>query len=325
MRKWREAAAILLGVCLFLAVTYGMGGLLLPQRSNYGATWGQYLQEERDSLDVLYFGSSVVYCDVIPAVVWQESGLTSYVMAGPEQTLPLTYHYVRQACRTQSPQMVVLEVSGLFFPRYPDTMKPNLLYMPWGADRVLATLRGADPEDYMEMLFPLYGTHDRVYTVTGEELSKNLWPEPDDLAGYTLLTQAFPLSQPPERPLETDTETYREGLAYLGKIADFCARRDIQLLLYFAPVYCTMSQAALDTLRADLAAIPGARFLDCNSEDWPQFDPLTQWYDCLHLNLAGAVPFSRRLGQELKALGLETRHGGHEALWEARAQFVNNF
>ena len=57
MRKWREAAAILLGVCLFLAVTYGMGGLLLPQRSNYGATWGQYLQEERDSLDVLYFVS----------------------------------------------------------------------------------------------------------------------------------------------------------------------------------------------------------------------------------------------------------------------------
>lgn len=318
MSKWREFAAILLAVCLFVTITYGLGDLLLPHRTDYGATWNQFLQEEPNSLDVLYFGSSLVYCDVIPAVVWQESGLTSYVMAGPEQTLPLTYHYVRQACLSQSPQVVVLEVSGLFFPPYPDTMKPNLLYMPWGVDRILATLRGADPQDFMEMFFPLYGTHDRVYSVSPDELAENLSPQPDTFAGYTRLTNAFPLSQPVDRPLDTGSETYQENLAYLNKIADFCAQHHIQLLLYFAPVYCSMPQPALDALRADMAAVPGARFLDCNSPDWPQFDPLTQWYDCLHLNLAGAVPFSRRLAQELTALGLSSRHSGCDDLWQSR-------
>lgn len=322
MSKRREAAAIMLAVCIFLTITCGLGGLLLPQRPNFGATWGRFLQEERNSLDVLFFGSSVVYCDVVPAVVWQESGLTSYVMAGPEQTLAITCRYVREACKTQSPQAVVVELSGLFFDRYPEAMKPNLLYMPWGAERIGATLQGAAPEDWPELFFPLFASHDRVYSATWEDISSHLRPQADDYAGYTLMDEAHPISRRPDREMDTDSDTFRENLAYLREISDFCAQRDIQLILYLGPAYCTMAQDALDELRAGAAEIPGAAFFDCNTEAWPQFDPWHQWYDALHLNVAGAVPFSRRLGQELKALGLEGRHSAYSALWQERYELV---
>lgn len=322
MKKWREAAAIVTALALLIALTWGLGKLLLPVRTSYGATWDQYQMETPNSLDVLYFGSSIVYCDVIPAVVWEESGLTSYVMAGPEQTLSVTYYYLRQACETQSPQAVVLELNGMFFPPYTQLAKPNFLYMPWGENRVRATLEGAEREDWPELFFPLYGDHDRIYTVTPAEIKQNLRKQRDDYAGYTLLTDATPMLEQPPREYDTDTDAYRKNVAYLRKIADFCAQRDIRLVCYLAPVFCQIPQTALDTLEQDLSTIPHALFFNCNSGDWPSFDPQTDWHDFLHLNLYGAVPFSQRLAQELKRLEL-TPSGAEPELWQSRSDIIH--
>lgn len=318
MKKIREFFAVVLALGLFAGMTYGAGRLLLPVRTVFGATWRQFRQEEADSLDVLFFGSSVVYCDVVPAVIWQQSGLTSYVMAGPEQPLPVTYHYIRQAVRTQSPQAVVVELNGLFFSRYPELMKPNLLYMPWGADRVQATFAGADPADRLELLFPLYGVHDRVYSITTQELRDNLLPAArDEYAGYTPLTAKTPQPWRTDVSFSADTEVYREGMQVLHRIAELCAGRDIRLVLYFAPLYCNIPQDTLDALYRDVAGIPGAAFFDCSGGDWPAFDPMEQWFDCAHLNLYGAEPFSRRLAEELEGLGLESAHD-NSRLWQGR-------
>lgn len=317
MKKLRELMAVVLALGLFTGITYGAGRLLLPVRTIYGATWDQFLLEEENSLDVLFFGSSVVYCDVIPAVLWEESGLTSYVMAGPEQPLSVTWHYLRQACRTQSPLAVVVEVSGLFFDQYPELMKPNLLYMPWGGERIQATFAGADPADRLELLFPLYGDHDRVYAVTAEELEDNLFPAVDDYAGYTPLGEKEPLTARMDVPYTHGTRTYDEGLEYLRQIAGFCAQREIRLVLYLAPLYCNIPQDTLDALYRDVADIPGAAFFDCNTGEWPAFDPMGQWFDLMHLNLLGAQPFTRRLARELQDLGLEGATGSSE-LWQGR-------
>lgn len=142
-RKYRLGAALTLGGALLLFVVFGMSWMLMPLRTEYGATWTQYRREPKHSLDVLYFGSSAVYCDVIPACIWEETGLRSYVMAGPEQTMPVTYAYVREACRTQSPQAIVVELNGLFFPAETHYSKANIGYMPWGVNRLSATLHGA--------------------------------------------------------------------------------------------------------------------------------------------------------------------------------------
>ena len=78
---------------------------------------------------MLFFGSSMVYCDVVPAIIWEETGLRSYVMAGPEQTIPITYYYLREACKTQSPQAVVIELTG----DQPEYWHDDLHYNIYGA------------------------------------------------------------------------------------------------------------------------------------------------------------------------------------------------
>ena len=69
-------AALLLHVC---------GNNLRPAHTDYGSTWQAYLAEPKDSIDVLFLGSSYAYCDWNPAVMYAESGLTGY--AGPRHHL----------------------------------------------------------------------------------------------------------------------------------------------------------------------------------------------------------------------------------------------
>ena len=90
MRKKLKLILVLLLIVVTMTGVNLLGQRLMPYRSNFGSTWASYLQEEENSLDVLFFGSSLVYCDVVPAVIWENTGLRSYVMAGPEQTMPST-------------------------------------------------------------------------------------------------------------------------------------------------------------------------------------------------------------------------------------------
>lgn len=321
MKKWRELLAVLLAAAVFVGVTYAAAWLLIPVRTNYGAVWESYLQEERDSIDVLFFGSSMVYCDVVPAIVWEETGLRSYVMAGPEQTIPITYYYLREACKTQSPQAVVVELTGMFFERFQNYTKANISYMPWSENRLLAALYAAEPEQQLGLLFPLYHYHDRVYSVSPAESLRHLSPQADSMAGYTVLdTRAEQLSHA-KRDFSADTDAYRNNLRYLEKISDFCAQRSIRLILYIAPAYHQIPDDALAVLERDIGPIPHAGFFDCNDEAWQAGDQPDYWYDVLHYNMYGAVPFSRRMGLRLAELDLEIT-GRNETLWQERLEAV---
>jgi hypothetical protein len=320
MRVCKRVLPVLLALLLFVSASYGAAWLLVPARQGYGAQWDAYLQEEEGSLDVLFFGSSIVYCDVVPALIWERAGLRSFVLAGPAQPLSITYYYIREACKTQDPQAVVVELSGLFFEKYPGHTKSNLAYMPWSENRLLATLKGAEREELLGALFPLYYYHDRVFTIAWEELRQRLRPQADPLAGYTLMWEVAPQSGELVGDASAQTQTYQENLDYLKKIAAFCKKRGLRLILYLAPTYEKVPQEALETLEADARAIVGEDYFNCNGPDWPQADPETGWCDFLHYNVYGAMDYSRHLGTVLARLGLEAS-GEDAALWQERLAY----
>lgn len=299
----KRILAITVSIVLLLTLAQTIGGLLMPVRRDYGATWEAYLQEPKNSIDTLFFGSSLVYCDIMPTVLEQTSGASAYVMAGPEQTVPITYYYVREACRTQSPKTVVVELTGMFYEEYQNFTKVNLGYMPWGLNRLRATFEAAEPEERMGLLLPLYQYHDRIYTVESEEISAHLLPEADALRGYTYLEKAEPQQELTERPFSAETETYRNNLSYLRKLGQYCRERGIRLVLYVAPSYARIPTEAMRTLQADVQTIAHTAFFDCNDGTWPQVDAQTGWYDSLHYNVHGAEIFSREMAKRLENIG----------------------
>ena len=69
---------------------------------------GFYDQEE-NSVDVLILGSSHAFCSFVPELLWEKHGYSSYIMGSAVQPLWISYYYLEEALKTQSPKVIVLE------------------------------------------------------------------------------------------------------------------------------------------------------------------------------------------------------------------------
>ena len=295
----REALALVVSLLVLVLAISFLTRLLTPKQHDFGSTWGHYEAEEQNSLDLLFFGSSLVYCDVVPAVLWEETGLTGYVMAGPEQTIPMTYYYVREALNTQSPRAIFVEITGMFYNRYTNYTKTNIGQMPWGRNRLEATFREAEPEVRAGLLFPLLFYHDRWSSLTKDDWAVTFSGyEPDPLAGYTYLDTYCQTDGVYERTIADDPENYQRNLDALRRIYDFCLTRGVQPVFYVAPTLGRIPEDAMDGLQATiLETMPDALVLDCNDHfDAIGADESRDFHDTLHYNAAGAEKFSRFLG-----------------------------
>lgn len=325
--KLFQRIASLLLIPLFFILCNFCGDLLMPLRTEYGCNWEGYQAEDPDTIDMLFFGSSLAYCDVIPGIIYQDTGITSYVMAGPVMTIPVTYYYVREACKTQSPQMIALEVNGMFFSEYTDYTKSTVGYMPWSWNRIAAIFQGAEPESRFGLLFPLYNYHGRIASAPLLDVLGHLSPQTDLYAGYMCLSENTPQEETVERDYTADTDAYRKSLRYLTKISEFCEKNGIQLLLYAAPAKSQIPAAVKEQLLQDIGELKYTAFLDFNSNvDEISIDDGLDWFDSLHLNTNGALKFSRYLATVLADRQWVTPSGtADSSLWESRVAAIADY
>ncbi len=323
MKRIRECIAILLALSLFLCTATWLGWFLMPYRTQYGCEWDRYLQEEENSIDVLFFGSSLCYCDVIPAIIWEETGLHSFVMAGPEQTIPTSYYYMAQALQTQKPALMVLEATGMFYPQYTNYTKANIGYMPWGCNRLEAIFHAAEQERQFGLLFPIVDYHSRWITLSEEDIARKMAPGKSTMAGYTLLLDSSPA--PTDQYLQYEiNDNYRRNLTYVEKIQNLCQEKGVDLLLYIAPAAAKVPPQCMEVLSADLNQL-GVRLLDCaDYMDDMDIDYNKDWYDGLHFNLYGAEKFSRWMANLLQDDAL-TPVDADNSYWQERLDYIQQY
>lgn len=323
----REILALLASILVVALVLGAMSGLCSPKRFNYGSDWGEFLREEENTIDILFVGSSLTYCNIIPAIVWEESGLTAWDVTGPELTVPGAYHYLRQALKTQDPQAAFIEISAVLYPRYTNYTKTVIGQMPWGRDRAEMIAREAEPENRFGLIFPLYFYHSRWSELGRDDISVFLHGYDRDLsAGYTYLNQyRIPEGYAERTDSGMDTENNARNLQYLLKIADLCREQGVTPVFYESPAASTMPRALMDPVYEALEAIDGAVVVNFNDHrDAIGAELEGDYYDALHYNALGAEKFSRYLAAWIGG-HLDLTPGGNadEALWQQRAEYIH--
>ena len=115
MKTIKRIAGIIGFILIFLLLLSEASSLLMHKqiegRWNMTAKVAGFYNEEPNSFDVLFFGSSHMYCSVDPAIFYEESGLTSYVFATQQQPLWITCHYMVEALKFQHPQLMAVEIN----------------------------------------------------------------------------------------------------------------------------------------------------------------------------------------------------------------------
>lgn len=106
---------------VILALVLSMiNGILLPKYNFFNAYWptsptySQFYRMEKNSIDVLFMGSSVTMNYFSPLQIYKDFGIRSFNLGGEQQSPFLSYYWLKEALRYQKPQAVVMDVRFCF-------------------------------------------------------------------------------------------------------------------------------------------------------------------------------------------------------------------
>lgn len=240
--------------------------------------------EKEKSLDVIFLGDSETYANFSPLQMWNESGITSYVMGISAQRLCDTYELLNKSVDNQEIKVAILET--------------NCLY------RDSSNYYDAD-DDVMNKVgdfFPILKYHSRwENNAPGSALRSNA-SEERKYKGFRLRFNVLPYSGDEWMQITEDVEEIStENIEYLNKIKLFCDENNIKLFLVSAPSPVCWNYARHNAVE-NWAKDNDTEFLDLNlmCEDL-EIDWSKDTRDGgNHLNFFGAVKVSEYLARYIQ-------------------------
>ena len=300
-------------VFLLLALALVLGACLVFDRKTacrYTEKVNGFFNEPADSMDLLCFGSSRMYCTVNPLVLHHETGLSAYVLATQQQPLAATALYMKESLRTQRPAVLLLEATMSFY----DTegagegaLRDCLDPLPWSQTK-REIIRTLVPEgERASYYFPFLKYHQRWKELSAQDFDFGWLGRRDPLRG------CFAIDHP--RPVRCRQWSYdgvaeepipEERLAILRRMKALAGENGARLVLLAAPY--EMVDEDLGSLKAlhRFCEDEGIPFLDLNLiYDSIGLDGEQDFIDEGHLNLSGSVKATRLIGAWLQSeLGL---------------------
>ncbi|MGN1022947.1 MAG: hypothetical protein ACI4OJ_05565, partial [Lachnospiraceae bacterium] len=178
----RDGIFVLLAILVFLGLSMALD-LKGAENDAYSAAavYTGFYEEDKDSMDVLFLGSSNAYCAFSPNELKTKTGLNSWNLASSQQSLFTSYYWLREALSRQKPRAVVLDAYYLYFTMGNEGSihKAFDFMLPTSVKReAVHRLTLMDPDTYqtVDFVVPLLRYHTRWKEMTTEELfgSKSL-------------------------------------------------------------------------------------------------------------------------------------------------------
>ncbi|MDO4499727.1 MAG: hypothetical protein Q4B60_00465 [Erysipelotrichaceae bacterium] len=244
IKKFWQLIKICLCICLLTGTFYYGYNYLNDSFRTKGVEYNESFHNlPENSMDIIVLGSSHAQYSYVPSFVYQNTGLYSYVLGSACQPLKVSYEMLKEALKTQSPELIILEVY---------TATPLKLWCMADSCYVLAEyqMRGEEKQNVINMLpeekAELYKNEFLVNHNNWKDLNdfKEILNQPD--REFIDPTFGFVCQDPPEYVdnwwypnvfKETvDVELDEEDLTALNNIYNLCNENNIEILLYMMPM-----------------------------------------------------------------------------------------
>ena len=313
---WRSAVKIAAFLMILVLLLYSINSVLLPKYNLSNnihwpttSTVRTFYTMDRNTVDVLFLGSSYCVNGFCPQEIYDLYGIRSYNLGTEQQSVLLSYYWLKEALQYQRPSVVVLE--GRFMREFhPDTpintdeafVRKALDHMRLGPVKLEAVkaVCNLDKKQQAESWFLTnIRFHDRWKSLSqvdfdlGEDTPapRKGWAPGDanKRSEYTPLVDSDPEAVASFLPVMTD---------YFGRIADLCKENEIRLVLVNMPGNMTPS---LYHGYQKLCRDHGADYIELSEEsvwnelgvEFPREDPV------FHGNIWGDLRVSRYIGKIL--------------------------
>jgi len=328
----KKTKRVITAVCALLILCLLCGllqALVVPKyRDNpEGALIGEYY-DGAGGHDVIFVGDCEIYESLIPAVMWEEYGITSYLRGSAQQLPWQSYYLLEETFEYEKPKAVVFNVLALKYgtPQNEAFNRMTLDGMRWSSSKVNAIRASmTEEEQFLEYLFPLLRFHARITRLTADDFRYAFSRPTVSQCGYLMQTGVVPMTETMEGSRLPDYTLPETAMEYLERMRLLCLENDCELILMKAPTN-SWSYWWYDEWEEQIDAYAEEKGLS-----YYNFIPLCEeigidWsadtYDAgVHLNVYGAEKLSRYFGrilQEEHEIGDRRGEAETAARWKSR-------
>lgn len=283
------------------------------------------------TVDILAVGSSHVFNTINPSVLYEENGMSAFVLGSPNQPIWNSYYYIIEALKTQSPKLVIVECYKIFdqedYDDDPTTVK-TVSNMKLSMNRTEAIWNSVGDRtkliDYF-LEFPWF--HSR-YAEIGKEDLLPYYGNAEKYKyylGYSGLDKEVKVEFPTGIEDITERKVITEkNYIYLEKICQLSKEKDFDLLFLISP-FCRTAKDKQGYYNAlsDYAKEREIHLINGNyMYDELHLDPQKDFANKTHLSIAGSEKFTRYLaGYICQHYQLEDHRGDSKYdRWEQNMQ-----
>lgn len=285
-------------VCSFV-ILYLTAYYMLRPRSGFAE---EFYKQEKNQVDVLFLGSSNAYSNINPAILWQNYGISSFLLCGSGQPIWNSYYYLKEAYKTQKPELVVLEVFTMAAnPTGYDELSnlpSNILSLKWSKDKIEAMKVSTNKNDFSDILLGLPIFHNRW----SEVFEGDIYPWKYDECNGAMEKGYYPVFRfdsfvQPEYNSEIIQMPQSKHTEYLERIIELAEKNGSQILLIKTPYVLDESYDAIYNGVAEIAQENEVTFINMNEyTEKIGFDFSACMADTVHLNNVGAELVTNFLG-----------------------------
>lgn len=262
--------------------------------------------EKTNDIDVLVMGSSHAIAGINPLILYQEDGIAAYDLGASWQPLQITSFWLKEALKTQSPKLIVLECSKIYNPVSEIQMNEMLLNIPvvhFSRDKIqfIYEAAGGLNKDFLTYLFPIFEFKGRWKELSRADFTYAFVEKRDDSKGYYFTEEISDISVDLSGyDIDGEQDIPESNKVYLDEIVKICGDNDIELLLVVTPQRdWTSAQTSAMQKYAEKNRIFYMDYMALRDEI--QIDEEEDFMDEWHLNDFGSEKLSKHLSKFIKS------------------------
>ena len=289
MKKVLKGTIFFIGLLILLSI---LSSIFIPKNNTkedgmIDEAASGILSEKDNTIDVIFVGNSVIYTSVIPLKLYENYGISSYVLYSPGQPLEESLYFTYRASKKQKPKVIVLEASNIFLRNDIEFSIRNVL----------------------SAVYPIFRYHDRWKNLKLEDFySSTNYNNINDNKGYGYSLKIKPVEKN-DYMTETDkiAKIPRLNRIYISLLNEYCKNNNAKLLLLAAPSMDNWDYEKHNALK-QYSEENNISYIDMNVEnidiDWNN-DTRDEGD---HLNYYGAIKATEYLGKYLNDLNILEDH-----------------
>lgn len=287
-------------ICTFLAMVLVSMELLANKMEikDSEKKYYDFLNTE-DEIDVFFLGTSHMIDGILPTILYENYGITSYNLANHGELMPTSYWVLRNALEYHTPKVVVVDLfvvnaEGTYYNK--SFSHGSLDAFPLTPIKIQAIW---DLFDDNETRMEFVNNFNTYHSRWNEMFSLENMSYVPHYGGAELLIGVDPNVEPLTTGTDVD-DTITEGMVYFNKILELCDQKGIQVVCTNLPYSGFEEKIGATNYAKQVLQERNIPCLDFQLEaDTVGLNRKADFMDSHHLNVVGAAKITKYVGDFL--------------------------